>query len=112
MTVGEYILDKLQAFGPTPALAEELTAEGVDLSATLDASTLPAAGAAMCRALGWLLLAPRRTSVSEGGFSMSWDWGQAAKLYLWLCRRWDVAPDPGLQTLLGVSSIKDTSRLW
>ena len=51
-------------------------------------------------------------SVSENGFSMSWDTDRLGKLYLWLCRKYKIKPDPETLSDIGVSAIVDISDCW
>ena len=51
-------------------------------------------------------------SVSENGFSMSWDTDRLGKLYLWLCRKYGLKPDPDILSTLGISAIIDISDTW
>ena len=51
-------------------------------------------------------------SVSENGFSMTWDADRLGKLYLWLCRKYGIKPDDEILSELGISSIIDISDTW
>lgn len=51
-------------------------------------------------------------SVSENGFSMTWDTDRLGKLYLWLCRKYGIKPDDEILSELGISSIIDISDTW
>ena len=51
-------------------------------------------------------------SVSENGFSMSWDTDRLGKFYVWLCRKYGITPDSELLSTLGVSAIIDISDTW
>ena len=51
-------------------------------------------------------------SISENGFSMSWDTDRLGKLYLWLCRRYGIKPGADELSSLGISAIIDISDTW
>lgn len=51
-------------------------------------------------------------SVSENGFSMSWDTDRLGKLYLWLCRKYGIKPDNDTLALAGISAIIDITDTW
>lgn len=51
-------------------------------------------------------------SVSENGFSMTWDTERLGKLYLWLCRKYGIKPDDEILALIGISAITDISDTW
>lgn len=51
-------------------------------------------------------------SVSENGFSMSWDTDRLGKFYLWLCKKYGIKPNPDVLTSIGVSAIIDISDIW
>lgn len=51
-------------------------------------------------------------SVSENGFSMTWDTDRLGKFYLWLCRKYGIKPDAEALATLGISAIVDISDTW
>ena len=114
MTIKDYILQKLSAFG---AISE---AELLDMSNTgdftlndeYDTDTTQAVGVAITHFIEGKVLAPTVKSVSEGGFSASWDYSNLGKYYLWLCNKHDVKPNDTVLGLLGVNVIRDVSNLW
>ncbi len=113
MTVREYITNKFKAFGVSEALFYDIvTNSGITADADISEYSLNEVGQAMAIALEELILAPRQTSVSENGFSMSWDFAAVGKYYQWLCRKYNLTPDPEVLGMLGVSSIVNRSNIW
>lgn len=113
MTTRAYIVDKLQAFAITEAqLVDVQLGSGLDLEADVTAQDPAAVGNALAQALEELVLLPRKTNVSEGGFSMSWEFDNASKYYVWLCRKWNITPNAAVLTLLGLSTITDLTSHW
>jgi len=51
-------------------------------------------------------------SVSENGFSMTWDTDRLGKFYLWLCRKYGIKPGAEELATLGISAIVDISDTW
>lgn len=113
MTLREYLSDKLRAYGLTESVYADLqVAGGYDPDADITSISANTLGNAVMDVLENVLLMPRLNNVSEGGFSMSWDFAQAAKYYLYLCRRWGRNPDKEILTLIGVSTITDRTAAW
>lgn len=52
------------------------------------------------------------SSVSENGFSMSWNTDKLGKFYLWLCKKYGIKPNNDMLSILGISSIVDISDTW
>lgn len=69
-------------------------------------------GPAIIPALEGVILAPMEKSVSENGFSRSWDTDKLPKYYLWLCRRYGITPSAEIMAMLGMSSIIDITDTW
>lgn len=67
-------------------------------------------GKAMCSMLEEYILAPRRTSVSEGGFSFSTDYSDVIRYYMLMCRTYGV--EPAKEVISKVGTISDASDLW
>ena len=108
MTNREYILGKLSAFGVSEA-------DLADVSVDLNAQYVPndvEVGKAMIGIIEEKVFAPYRSNINENGFSESWNRENMSKYYLWLCRRYKVKPNGEAQALMGVSSIKDVSKIW
>ena len=51
-------------------------------------------------------------SVSESGFSISYDYADLVKMYRLLCSMYDVAPNEELLAMSGISSITDKTSIW
>lgn len=114
MTIREYILQKLQAFG-TISEAELLDmsmSRGFELADEYDNESAEEVAKAIIELIEGKILAPTMKSVSEGGFSASWDYSNLGKYYLWLCNKHDVKPNDAVLGLLGVNVIRDVSNLW
>jgi hypothetical protein len=112
MTNREYIRQKLTAFGVTDAHLHDASAADIGLEDDFTTLNCREVWNVMCDLLEELLLAPRRTNVSESGFSISWDYDGAAKYYMWLCRRVPRRPSKEITELLGLSSIIDKTDTW
>ena len=108
MTNREYILGKLSAFGVSEA-------DLADMSIDLDAQYVPndvEVGKTMIGIIEERLFAPYQSNINENGFSVSWNRENLGKYYLWLTRRYRIKPNGEVQTLIGISSIKDVSSIW
>lgn len=112
MTIRAYISDKLKAFGISEAQFADISAAGIDLDAEYSGGESEAVGKALVSVMEELTLAPRVSNVSESGFSMSWDYGELGKYYLWLCKKYGVEPNDDVLSMLGVSMITDRTNLW
>lgn len=113
MTVREYLASELRPFGVTEAeLADLSMSMSVPMSDEYSAGNSREVRKGLAAALPAFILKPRMSSVSEGGFSVAWDYSNLVKYYYWLCGQVGLAPDEGLTTLAGLSSITDKSNLW
>ena len=113
MTIVQYLQQSLQAFGLSDAMLADITIEAdVDMDAEYTADVQAKVGKAMCSSIEMLLFTPRMSNVSENGFSMSWDYANLGKYYLWLCRRWGVKPNEETVNALGLNTITDRSGIW
>ena len=113
MTNREYIYEKLKAFGITEAQLLDISVYGnIELDEEYTATTASAVGIGMAQGLAELILAPKMTNISESGFSVSWDFANIGKYYLWLCRRWGLTPDEDVIAAAGLNVIKDISDIW
>lgn len=102
---------KLQAFNVTEAQLLDITLlQDVDLEDEADDFTAEQLGKLMIGSLEEVLFAPKLKTVSENGFSMSFEYEDALKYYLYLCRRWGVTPDETL--ISGMSTIVDKTSMW
>ena len=59
-----------------------------------------------------VILSPRLSNVNESGFSMSWDFSELGKYYLYLCKKWDITPDEDAVSVAGLSVIIDKTNMW
>lgn len=113
MTVREYLVSELRPFGVTEA---ELTDISHSLSVPMDeeytAGNTEAVRKALAAALPAFILKPRMGSVSENGFSVSWNYDNLTKYYLWLCRSLGIEPDETVAALAGLSVITDKTDAW
>ena len=113
MTIEQYLRQSLEAFGLNEAfMADLLIDAGLDLNEPYEASVQEKVGRAMASAVEKLIFMPRQTSVSENGFSLSWDYANIGKYYLWLCRRWGITPNKETVGALGIPTIIDRTSSW
>lgn len=87
MTAGEYATQKFQSFGITLSEADLLDIflnSGTYPDEDVDKSNYTAVCVGMAKFIPSLLL--RATSISESGFSMSWDIEGIKRYYAYLCR--------------------------
>lgn len=113
MTIREYVTQKLQAFNLTEAiLADFSMALGVSLNDEYTSAVASSVGKAMASTIEELVLAPRLSNVNEGGFSMSWDFADLGKYYVYLCKKWGISVNNDVLNATGVSAIIDVSNLW
>lgn len=107
MTVGEYLTSLFTGISIPEAF---LVDTGLDLEQ--DYSPDLPIGEQVVGLAGSIINMVSLKSVSENGFSMSWDTGRLGKFYLWLCRKYGIKPDGELLADLGISSIIDISDTW
>lgn len=107
MTNREYIMQKLTGFNVTEAI---LVDTGLDLSAEYSPSE--EMDKALLGMLEELILMPSMKSVSESGFSVSWDKSSVGKWYTYLCKKYNITPNNDVLSLLGISMIIDISDIW
>ena len=89
MTVKEYISSKFQPFGIQLSEADLLDLclnAGCELEREMSAETIGKVSVAMARFIPSLLL--RASSISESGFSMSWNTPGIKDYYSMLCKRY------------------------
>lgn len=111
MTNWEYVQIKLKAWNVDCSQALPVfTARGVNPDSEYDN------GADVQNVLLDLVeescLAPYLKNVNENGFSVSWDYSNVGRYYLWLCKRLGRTPDNDVLAALGISSITDKSDIW
>lgn len=109
MTIKEYIFEILGPFGVTDA---HLIGSGLEWDQDCTPQNQNEVGKGVAEILGDILLAPRRNNVSEGGFSVSWDFSNASKFYIHLCRKYEVEPASEIVKMCGISSITDMTNSW
>lgn len=109
MTNREYIIQKMAAFQVNEALLADIS-EGIDLDAPYTGD--PAVGRALIKGIEEAILQPYMSSVSESGFSVSWNRDNIGRWYRWLCQKYGVTVNSDALASLGVSSIIDISDTW
>jgi hypothetical protein len=103
----------MQAFHLTDAAITDLMMSlGVSLDDEYTLAMASSVGKAMTSAIEELLLAPRLASINEGGFSISWDFENLGKYYIYLCRKWGMPINNDVLTASGISAIIDKSDMW
>ena len=114
MTVREYISGRFSEMGLSVSEADfaDLMADGLDVDRDYDASTTREVGVALIPFIAEYIMKPKTKAVSEGGVSISWEYGDLAKWYLWLCKKFGITPDDEILALSGVNTLKDISDLW
>lgn len=113
MTIGEYIRTTLSPYGVSEANIFDILIES-KLEETDDYSeeNQAAVGRALCSGIESILFTPRLKSISESGFSETWDYANLGKFYLWLCRKWGVTPDKDVVAALDMNVITDRTGMW
>lgn len=89
MTVKDYISQKFQTFGINLSEADLLEislSSGISGEDEIDTSNIGLVSVAMTKFIPSLLL--RATSISENGFSMSWDIKGIKEYYSFLCKKY------------------------
>ena len=89
MTVNDYISQKFQTFGINLSEADLLEislSSGISGEDEMDPSNIGLISVAMVEFIPSLLL--RATSISENGFSMSWDIKGVKEYYSFLCKEY------------------------
>lgn len=113
MTIREYISQKLQAFNVTEAFfADFVIASDLSLDDEYTFEVAPTVGKALAENIAELILSPRLSNVNESGFSMSWDFSELGKYYMYLCNRWGIKPNDEAVAASGISVIVDRTNMW
>lgn len=114
MTIREYISQKFAAFGNmSEAQLLDMAINGnFGLDDEYNDSNSRTVGIAMIGGIAELIFSPKVKSVSENGFSMSWDFDSLGKYYLWLCRHWGIKPDDEIVGMLDISMVIDKTDNW
>ena len=111
MKIREYISQKLRAWNITDAQLEDISSS-IDLDEEYTSDNSQVVGKAMISVIEELMLAPYMSNVNENGFSVSWDYSRIGQYYMWLCRKYGVAPNDEVVAALGLSTITDKSDIW
>lgn len=113
MTIREYVTQKLQAFNLTEAsLADIIVSLGMSLDDEYTFDNASYVGKAIASCIEELVLAPRLSNINEGGFSMSWDFADLGKYYIYLCKKWGISVNDNVLSASGISAIMDKSEIW
>lgn len=113
MTIRRYVSQKLQAFNVNEAMLADLEGVlGMSLEEEYSPDVAEKVGVALTKTLEELALGPRLSNVSESGFSMSWDFAELGKYYVYLCKKWGVPANEEVLSVTGISTISDCSNLW
>ena len=89
MTVADYIRGKFQTFGITVSEADLLElslSSGINVEDEMNQQNIGLVSVAMAGFIPSLLL--RATSISENGFSMSWNTQGLKEYYSFLCKKY------------------------
>lgn len=113
MTIGEYISEKFQSFGVSNVqLYDFALSTSLDINTDISTADKGQLGLGIISLIEELALAPLQKSVSENGFSVSWDFSNMGRYYLLLCKKYGADPDSDVMKALGLSVITDKSDIW
>ncbi|MBQ0073617.1 MAG: hypothetical protein KBT34_05445 [Prevotella sp.] len=113
MTVKEYIGTKLTSLSLTDAdFANYAIETGVNLDDEYGAENQEVVNKGMTGLIESVMFSPRLKSISESGFSMSYDYADLGKYYMWLCRKYGIKPNDEVAAMLGISMIIDRTHDW
>lgn len=114
MTIKEYISGRFSEMGLSVSEADfaDLEAGGLEIDNDYDSATVDEVGIALIPFIAEYVMKPKPKAVSEGGVSISWEYGDLVKWYMWLCKKFGVTPDDDLLALSGISTLKDISDQW
>lgn len=93
-------------------MADFMVSLGISLDDEYTFDIASQVGKALATTIEELVLSPRLSSVSESGFSMSWDFADLGKYYIYLCKKWGVPVNNDVLSAAGISAIIDQSHLW
>lgn len=111
MTIREYISQKLSAWEVNEVLLADISSDiCIDNEYTEDDKEQ--VGKAMIGIIEEVMLAPYMKSVSENGFSVSYDYSKIGQYYMWLCRKYGISPNTDVVAALGLSTITDKTDIW
>lgn len=94
MTVEEYITQKFSALGYTPTAADTLditVSSNLSPEDEVTSDNVEIVGIGICNFIPLLLARPQ--SISESGFSVSWNVDGMKKWYNYLCNRYGLADE-------------------
>lgn len=94
MILGEYVKQKFQSFGITLSEADLLDISlhsGIPCDDSVSGNNINAVSVGIAKFIPSLLL--RATSISESGFSMSWNVEGIKRYYAYLCRTYGLKDD-------------------
>ena len=113
MIVLEYIQQKLPFFHLGEAQFADIYARfGLDARQDYSIDCNLNVNKAIVSIIEEQVLAPKQKSVNEGGFSATWNYDDLGKLYMYLCKKYSITPNPNVETSLGIKMIKDASAKW
>jgi hypothetical protein len=113
MTVGEYISAKFKAWNISDAqMLDVMVDSGLNADDEMTSEVKDDVQKAMIPLVEELMLLPILKTVSENGFSVTWDFSNMGRYYLWLCRKYGVTPNSDVEAAMGLSSITDKSDIW
>lgn len=114
MTIRDYIQSKFGAFGniSEAELLDMSIAGGFSLDYEYNEGVADLVGKASVKFIEEKAVAPKLTSVNEGGFSASWDYSSMGKYYLYLCAKHGVEVNKDTLANMGVKVILDKSNIW
>ena len=110
MTNGEFVRQQLRAFGITES--DMLLIVSDDFDPDAEVTDVAVAEKAMIPLIAKLAVSPYLKSVSENGFSVSWDVSKIGWWYRYLCSKYNVTPDENVESALGLSVIIDRTNKW
>lgn len=112
MTIRQYLQQKLSAFGRVSEADFAEVSAFLDIDSEHSEDNAVKAGIALCRMIEERVLSPYVSNVSENGFSMSWNYDNLGKYYLWLCKKYGITPKDEVLSILGISVIADITDMW
>lgn len=113
MTIKEYIVSKMEAFGEiSEAYFADIAATGLDLGAEYTTEVSTTTNKAIIGLIEELILAPKVSEVGDTGSKLVFEYGELSKYYIYLCRKYGVEANKDVLELLGVNAIIDRSNIW
>ena len=112
MKVREYIADRLNGIGTLTEAQWTDMSFLVDLDGDYTRENATEVGIALCATLADIIPSLYVESVSEAGFSISWDKAKLGNFYWYLCRKYGVKANDDVLSLIGVNTIRDRSNIW